>query len=299
MNNSLKDAIFKSIAKKYSNIDLNKFTSQCSFDDEIILSQSKHFPKISIIVPSFNQGEFIEATILSILNQNYPHTELIIIDGASTDKTLDIIKKYESYIAYWISEQDQGQSDALNKGYAKATGEIYGWMNSDDIYLPNTFHTIAEEYKNNKFEVIYGHSLTINEKNQILKVNFSFPFSEGQLVHEGFVAVTQSIFWTKHIHAKTIGFDVKLFANMDLDFYLALNKIHSISKWKFTNQMLGCFRKQKNQKTSYKYNEIIKKDLVYIEGKYNIKLIKNPFRRLFYRLKRILYYFYFPLKSSC
>ncbi len=89
-------------------------------------------PKISIITPSYNQGKFIEETILSVINQQYSNLEFIIIDGGSTDNTVDIIEKYSTQITYWVSEKDEGQSDAINKGFLKATGEIINWLNSDD-----------------------------------------------------------------------------------------------------------------------------------------------------------------------
>ncbi len=112
--------------------------------------------KISIITPSFNQGQFIEQTILSVINQNYPDLEYIIIDGGSTDNTLDIIKKYEKYITYWISEPDSGQSDAINKGLKIASGEIVNWLNSDDYYEPNILTKVAKEFENNKINVVSG-----------------------------------------------------------------------------------------------------------------------------------------------
>ena len=93
-----------------------------------------NYPKISIVTPSFNHAQFLEETILSVISQNYPDLEYIIIDGGSTDGSVEIIKKYEQYLTYWISEPDNGQSDALNKGFTRATGDIYGWLNSDDLY---------------------------------------------------------------------------------------------------------------------------------------------------------------------
>ena len=102
-------------------------------------NEEKIWPKISIVMPSFNHSQYIERSILSVLNQGYPNLELIIIDGGSIDGTVEIIKKYSKYIDYWISEKDKGQSDALNKGFQKASGQIYGWLNSDDVYLPKTF----------------------------------------------------------------------------------------------------------------------------------------------------------------
>ena len=108
-----------------------------------------NYPKISIVMPSYNQAEFIEKSILSVLNQDYKNIELIIIDGGSNDGTIEIIKKYQDYIFFWVSEKDKGQSDALNKGFKLASGEIYGWLNSDDIYLPNAFHNLMLAFKNN------------------------------------------------------------------------------------------------------------------------------------------------------
>ncbi len=104
---------------------------------------SSTVPKISIVTPSCNQAQFLEAAIQSILSQNYPNLEYIIIDGGSTDGSLDIIKKYESHLSFWISEPDGGQYEALNKGFIQTTGDIMAWLNSDDMYFPWTLHTVA------------------------------------------------------------------------------------------------------------------------------------------------------------
>jgi glycosyltransferase involved in cell wall biosynthesis len=101
-------------------------------------------PRISIVTPSFNQGPFLERTIRSVLDENYPDLEYIIIDGGSTDESVDIIRRYERHLAHWVSEPDAGQSNAINKGLRHATGTILAWVNSDDCYLPGVFQTIAE-----------------------------------------------------------------------------------------------------------------------------------------------------------
>src|SRR5258708_2733800 len=103
------------------------------------MCDGKAWPRITVITPSFNQGRFIEETIRSVLQQGYPNLEYIIMDGGSTDNTVEIIRKYESLLAYWVSERDNGQSNALNKGLSRATGDIIGWLNSDDLSTEDCF----------------------------------------------------------------------------------------------------------------------------------------------------------------
>jgi glycosyltransferase involved in cell wall biosynthesis len=124
-------------------------------------------PPITIVTPSYNQGKYIERTIRSVLLQGYPKLEYMIFDGGSNDTSLDIIKKYEKWITYWISEKDNGQSNAINKGFEKATGEIFAWLNSDDYYLPEAFLKIAKSFKENTdahVVVGLGHKVLDNGK---------------------------------------------------------------------------------------------------------------------------------------
>ena len=119
--------------------------------------------KISIITPSLNQGEYIERTILSVLNQkgNF-QLEYIIIDGVSTDNTLDIIKKYQDSLT-WVSEKDRGQSDAINKGFNMASGDLFAWLNSDDTYEENALSEVAERYREYRFKWCFGDCRKIIE----------------------------------------------------------------------------------------------------------------------------------------
>lgn len=127
------------------------------------------FPKISIVTPSFNQALYLEKTIQSVLSQNYPNLEYIIIDGGSTDGSVDIIKKYEHQLKYWISEKDDGLYSAIQKGFEMSTGDIMAWINSDDLYHPNAFATVAEIFSSLKqVQWLQGNPSFFDEKDRII-----------------------------------------------------------------------------------------------------------------------------------
>lgn len=126
---------------------------------------------ISVIVPSFNQGQYIEETLVSLISQEYENLEIIVIDGGSIDQTVSVIEKYSNHIAYWVSEKDKGQSEAINKGFARASGDIITWLNSDDVYEPGTLHKVAAAFEADPSLVIWhGKSLLFghNKASQII-----------------------------------------------------------------------------------------------------------------------------------
>lgn len=141
------------------------------------------WPKISIVTPSYNQGQFIEETIRAVLLQGYPDIEFIIIDGGSKDNTVEIIKKYEPFIAFWVSEKDKGQADAINKGFAKASGQIYYWTNSDDWPERNVFGAVAKEFNQSpEIEVLFGNCYFIDQGYSILKLRRGYDFTTADLI---------------------------------------------------------------------------------------------------------------------
>lgn len=127
------------------------------------VNESIHCPRISLVTPSFNQGRYIEETITSVLQQNYPNLEYIIIDGGSTDESLEIIKKHEDKLTYWVSEKDKGQADAINKGFSHATGSLLNWLNSDDILLPGALHLLGAAHTANPNVILAGDVKNFDE----------------------------------------------------------------------------------------------------------------------------------------
>ena len=114
------------------------------------------WPKISIVTPSYNQAEYLEQTIRSVLLQRYPNLEYIIMDGGSTDGSVEIIRKYQEWITFWTSEEDQGQTDAIQKGFSRSTGSILAWLNSDDIYFPGALVAMAQAHLLSPRTVLLG-----------------------------------------------------------------------------------------------------------------------------------------------
>lgn len=129
------------------------------------------WPLVTVVTPSYNQGEFIEETIRSVLLQGYPDLEYIIIDGGSTDGTLEIIRKYEPWLAYWVSEPDRGQAHAINKGFERATGQLVAWLNSDDTYLPQTLHHVVGAFQRMpQVGLVFGSALYVDSESQPISV---------------------------------------------------------------------------------------------------------------------------------
>ncbi|WP_266364911.1 glycosyltransferase family 2 protein [Tellurirhabdus rosea] len=207
-------------------------------------------PLVSIITPSFNQGEFIEKTIESILNQTYNNIEYIIVDGLSTDKTMSVIDKYKPKITKVIHEKDNGQSDAINKGFKMASGTLIGWINSDDILYPHAVEAIVELYtKHNDGAIFYGNNLDIidDNGNKIKTIHKPIP-NRDFLLKRNYDVIQQGSFYNTQFVKEVNLIDPTLHYCMDLDLWLRLLKFGPI--YAVEGNPIAAFRRWNETKTS-------------------------------------------------
>lgn len=208
----------------------------------------EYWPKISIVTPSLNQGQFLEQTIRSVLLQGYPNLEYIVIDGGSTDNTINIIRKYEPWLSYWVSEPDNGQAHALNKGFQRVNGDIIGWINSDDMYCENTFWIVANWFNNNqRHNALYGGIYIIDEKSDVKDGFWPTSFNPSYTLLVGLDVHQQGLFWKKSLMNEVGLLDENLSFAMDLDFIVRILFDGNPGRIK---RYLGMFRHQPQAKTA-------------------------------------------------
>jgi glycosyltransferase involved in cell wall biosynthesis len=192
---------------------------------------SKDFPLVSIITPSFNQAAFIQETMQSVISQDYPNIEYLIIDGGSTDGSVEIIKEFAAqsnltHQIWWVSEKDQGQTDAINKGFTRAKGEILAWINSDDTYLPHAVSEAVEFLKTHpEAGMVYGDANLIDENGQVLG---KFPARQTNYskLRQGYVHIPQQASFFRAILWRKVGpLDPTFYFAMDYDLWVRLSKL--------------------------------------------------------------------------
>jgi glycosyltransferase involved in cell wall biosynthesis len=204
-------------------------------------------PFVSIVTPSFNQARYLEATIQSVLSQNYPRLEYIIVDGGSTDGSVEIIKKYENKLAWWASEKDQGQTDAINKGLAHAKGDVLAWINSDDTYEAGALSSAVNFLKDHsEVGLVYGDANYVNEEGRIIG---RFPAAQTDLLRlrRGYVHIPQQAAFFRADLWRTVGpLDPSFYFAMDYDLWVRL-AMHS--RVKYVPQTWANFRLHTSGKT--------------------------------------------------
>jgi glycosyltransferase involved in cell wall biosynthesis len=208
------------------------------------------YPKISIVTPSFNQGKYLEETILSIINQKYPNLEYIIIDGGSTDNSVEIIKKYEKHLSYWVSEKDNGQSNAINKGLKRVTGDLFNWINSDDFLEEGALFKIAEAYRDNPDKKVFCFGLYYLENNK--KKLFPFhnnPENELQCFCDPAIADPSTFFATDAV-TELGEVNSHLHYSMDYEWWLKCLFLYGNKSVFVSDEPIASFRIHSETKTS-------------------------------------------------
>jgi glycosyltransferase involved in cell wall biosynthesis len=184
------------------------------------------WPRISLVIPSYNQGRYLEATLLSVFAQNYPEGEYFVVDGGSTDRSADIIRRYADRLTWWCSEPDEGQSDALLKGFARASGVLMNWLNSDDLLLPGALFAIASGYRESGADVVVGGDRHFRDNPEkpvfhMRPAGYRHPdclrFWSGEFRYD-----QQSTFFSRDAYVRVGGLDRALRYSMDYDLYCRL-----------------------------------------------------------------------------
>lgn len=219
-------------------------------------------PRASIVTPSYNQAEYLEETINSVLSQEYPNLEYIIIDGGSTDGSVDIIKKYERFLRYWVSEPDEGQSHAINKGWQRATGDIIAYLNSDDLYLPGTIAASVEQLrKHPETDLIYGNATHIDTAGKLLHRARPGPFSLDRLLHSCFIP-QPAVFMRRSLYERVGPLSQSINFTMDYEYWLRACLL-TIPLW--LNRFTAAMRYHPLSKSSSSLGSFLAEEMAFLE----------------------------------
>jgi glycosyltransferase involved in cell wall biosynthesis len=224
---------------------------------------NKNYPKITIVTPSFKQSIYIERTILSVINQNYPNLEYIIRDGLSEDGTSEIANKYKKNIYHYYSQKDMGQSNAINLGFSESSGEIMAWLNSDDLYLPHTFRKVISIFNDHpEIDVVYGHRIIIDENDQQIG-RWIMPKHNSEVLSWADYIPQETLFWRRKIWNK-IGKSLDEDFQFAMDWNLILKFRAAGANFFRINDYLACFRIHTAQKTSATISTVGAKEMSWL-----------------------------------
>jgi glycosyltransferase involved in cell wall biosynthesis len=211
------------------------------------------YPLISMVTCSFEQVRYLESAMRSVVEQDYPHLEYIVIDGGSTDGSAAVIERYGHALAHWVSEPDDGQTDALVKGFSRATGEIHGWLCSDDLLLPGALDAVAEFFHTHpRVMAAYGDALWIDGAGQFLRAKKEMGFSRFVFLHDHNYIPQPSMFWRSSLYAAAGGLDPDYHLAMDADLWERFSALAPIAR---IPRYLSCMRFYPEQKTRSRRSE--------------------------------------------
>ena len=270
---------------------LQSFVSRRVQSHDTPTSAAHQYPKLTVVTPSFNQVQYLERTILSVLNQNYPNLEYFIIDGGSTDGSVEVIKKYERYLAGWVSEKDKGQTDAINKGFRLATGDYVAFQNSDDLFAPGALEQVAKAWrKSPDTDVFFGDMYIIDEEDVILEEMRVPNFCAECQIYEGMQVFNQSLFIRRNLMEQYGLLDESLRFVIDYEIIARLS-VKPHVQFGHVNDFWGCFRKQPDAKSSTIAETVGKQEHLQIKEKYK-PMLHSSFGEAFWmkycRLRKVL-----------
>lgn len=183
-------------------------------------TSARRLPLLSVVIPSYNQAQYIETALASVIGQGDPNLRIAVVDGGSTDGSVDVIRKYASHLDYWCSEPDGGQTAAINKGFAKIGGDIRGWLNSDDAYVPGAFAAVRRAFAADPtLGLVYGNRILIGPADEVYGWTKFAPFDPWT---SGYTIASETAFWTAAAQGKVGQLDESLRFAMDLDFFSRL-----------------------------------------------------------------------------
>ncbi|MDQ6477295.1 glycosyltransferase family 2 protein [Dyadobacter sp. LHD-138] len=267
---------------------ISKLTVNNAANDE-----SRRFPKLTIITPSYNQADFLERTILSVLNQNYPNLEYIIIDGGSTDRSVEVIKKYEKYLTYWVSEKDRGQVHAINKALERATGEWISFQNSDDVYFSGTFQRFGRATLQQPADILYGDLFMISTDDEVTEILKTTSYSLTCQILEGMQIHNQSLFFKRALVEKYGKFDESYRFAFDYEF-ITRYTLHDTTKIRKIDGLGGALRIHADAKSST-IASVGSEEHLKIQKLYNSAITfpaLNKIRYLWCRIRKVSYFLF-------
>jgi len=275
-----------------STSELRDFLSKLTINNPTNVA-GKVYPRLTIITPSYNQADFLERTILSVLNQNYPNLEYIIVDGGSTDRSVEVIKKYEKYLAYWVSEKDNGQVHAINKGLERATGDWISFQNSDDVYFPGTFQRFGKAALEQSADILYGDLFMITTDDEVTEILKTTSYSLTCQILEGMQIHNQSLFFKKSLVEKYGKFDESFRFAFDYEF-ITRYTLHDSTKIRKIEGLGGALRVHADAKSST-IASVGSEEHLRIQKLYNSAIsfpALNKIRYLWCRIRKVSYFLF-------
>lgn len=253
--------------------------------------QDESWPRITVVTPSFQQAAYLERTLRSVVLQGYPNLEYIVMDGGSTDGSVDVIRRYEDHLTYWVSAKDEGHADALAKGFARATGSILAFLNSDDLYLPGALRAVGERFRaSDRPQVVYGNTCRIDPDERVLHENRQTPFMPLGYVYGASDLQQPSVFFDAELFRRVGGMDRTYYFSFDTHLFLRFMAAHA--RFAFVRQFLSCFRVHPDSKTST-VSHISEADTAKLQaefGRFDPRSLPARGIRAATRVRRLAYY---------